>query len=132
ALAAAIAAHRAGMKESGTEPGSSPTRPAGAARIRMALHTGEVAPETVLSGSPVLLHATRLLQATHPGQILLSEKCAALLKDGLEPGLELVDLGGYRLHDSAPAERLFQLCPTGISPREFPPPKALSAQQVHL
>src|SRR5205814_6908020 len=74
----------------------------------------------------------RLLLSTHPGQTLVSEKSAALLRDDLEPGLHLTDLGPYRLRDESPPERLFQVCFPGMPAREFPPPNALPAHEGSL
>jgi predicted ATPase/DNA-binding SARP family transcriptional activator len=75
--------------------------------VRMALHTGEVEPGDEVHGSPALQHATGLLMAANPGQILLSEKSAALLKGEIKDDLRLVDLGRYRVRDQAPPEHLF-------------------------
>jgi predicted ATPase/DNA-binding SARP family transcriptional activator len=112
---------------------SSPSLPpAGGATLRMALYTAEVAPDKQAQHSPALQHATRLLLAAHPGQILLSEKSAVLLRGDLEPGVHLRDLGRYRLRDDAPPESLFQACFPDIPAREFLPPNALPAHEGSL
>jgi predicted ATPase/DNA-binding SARP family transcriptional activator len=122
ALAAAVAMQR----HSGSQfphPSSLP---------RMALHTGEVAPEKQARQSPPLRYATRLLLAAAPGQILVSERSAVLLQDDLEPGGSLLDLGLYRLRDPAPPEHLFQVCSPDLPAHEFPPPNALPAHEGSL
>ncbi|MCC2672482.1 MAG: Protein kinase, partial [Armatimonadetes bacterium] len=100
---------------------------AGGGQLRLALHTGETrgpsgealgaadlpASNTVATGdNPALEHAERLLLAAHPGQTLVSEITAGLLRE--EPtaaGAEaaLTDLGVYRLRNSDVTERIFQL-----------------------
>jgi predicted ATPase len=101
-------------------------REVGALRVRMALHTGEVEPGQDARHSPVLRHATHLLTAAHPGQILLSEKCAAVLKDAIRPTARLVNIGLYHLQRKLPPEHLFQAddldqpCPGLLSPRAVP------------
>jgi predicted ATPase/DNA-binding SARP family transcriptional activator len=97
----------------------------GVVRVRIALYTGEVGPGASPGRSPALSHAAPLLLAAHGGQILLSEKSAVLLRDELAPGLQLVELGLYRLRDSAPPERLFHVQYPGMDPVTFPPPNAL-------
>src|SRR6266542_1725934 len=70
-----------------------PPRPEEPLRVRMALHTGEGALGEETRQSAALQHATRLLLAAHPGQILLSEKSAALLRGEHELSARLIDLG---------------------------------------
>jgi hypothetical protein len=91
---------------------------------RMALDTGEVAPGDPPQHSPAVEHASRLLLAAHPGQILLSEKSAALLRHGLAAGVRLADRGRFYLRTGAAPEHLFQVEGPGDLSREFPPPKA--------
>src|SRR5207245_2715424 len=79
-----------------------------------------------------LQHATRLLLAAHLGQILVSEKSAVLLRDDLEQGVDLLDLGPYRLREDTPPERLLQVCFPDMPVREFPPPHALPAHEGSL
>jgi predicted ATPase len=78
--------------------------------IAMALHTAEL---TLANGGcypdGALGRARRLLNATHPAQILCSESTAGLLRYDLNGGLRLRDLGVYRLRGASGSERLFQL-----------------------
>src|SRR5207249_9995606 len=130
ALAAAVAAQTAAEspRPAETVPLSSPTgsgTAADGATLRIALHTAEVAPDKQARHSPALQHATRLLLAAHPGQILVSEKSAVLLRDDLEAGVHLLDLGRYRLREDAPPEPLLQVCYPDMAAREVPPPDGL-------
>jgi DNA-binding SARP family transcriptional activator len=104
ALAAAVAAQKAWVGDWREGVGASsdmaegpserpPLTAATAVSIRIALHTGEVEPGEEAQNSPSVEYAARLLLAAHPGQILLSEKSAVLLRDHLEPGLQFIDLG---------------------------------------
>jgi DNA-binding SARP family transcriptional activator len=122
ALAAASTMYRHCSSRS-PQPGSLP---------RLALHTAEVPSGRQAQHSSGLQHAARLLLAAHPGQFLVSEKSAVLLRDVLEPGVHLLDRGLYRLRDTLPPERLFQLCFPAMPAREFPPPNALPAHEGSL
>jgi predicted ATPase/DNA-binding SARP family transcriptional activator len=93
-------------------------------RVRMALHTGDVQPEEGDYHGFVIHHAQRLLAAGHGGQILCSDVTAALLRGDLRPGVQLIDLGVYRLRDVAAPERLTQVEYAGMTPPQFPPLKA--------
>jgi predicted ATPase/DNA-binding SARP family transcriptional activator/uncharacterized protein HemY len=131
ALAAALAGQRtlaADPWPTGTAPGSA----SGTRRARMALHVGEVAPGDELHRSQALEHATRLLLAAHPGQILLSEGTAALLNGTMDEKASLTDLGLYRLSDHASPERLLQVCYPEMGPQPFPAPNALPGFEGHL
>ncbi len=94
--------------------------------VRMALHTGEVAPGEAVPQSTPFQHAVRLLIAAHPGQILLSQESAALCADR-ETGARLVELGSYCLGDARPSERLFQVSDAEREAPRFPPPRAAPA-----
>jgi predicted ATPase/DNA-binding SARP family transcriptional activator len=125
ALAAAVAGQRALADHSSSGE-------AGAPRVRMALHTGEAQTGEESQRSPVLEHATWLLLAAHPGQILLTNDTATLLQREPAPGMQLVDLGLYRLQEAASPERLFQAHAPEMPRWEFPPPNALPAHPGHL
>jgi hypothetical protein len=57
----------------------------------MALHTGEIAPGAEPRAPPLLQE--ELLLAAHPGQILLTEMTARLVRSPLPPELALIDRG---------------------------------------
>src|SRR5439155_4752576 len=80
---------------------------------------------------PTLNRIARLLSAAHGGQVLLSQSAAALAKEGLPKGSELLDLGPHRLRDLDREEHIFQLVQPGM-PREFPPIKALRARHDNI
>ncbi len=106
--------------------------PAGAAlRVRMGLHTGE----GVLGGDSYLgldvNRASRIAEAAHGGQVLVSATCAALAGRSLGDGLSLRELGRHRLKDLNEPELLFQLAGPGLS-EDFPPLRTLGSSPVHL
>src|SRR5437879_1125166 len=85
----------------------------GRLQVRMALHTGDVELEKGEYRSLVLHHAARMLVAAHGGQIVCSEVTASLLQRSspgtLGTGVQMTDLGLYRLRDITTPERLFQV-----------------------
>jgi predicted ATPase/class 3 adenylate cyclase len=95
-------------------------------RVRMGLHTGEV----LLRGDQYVgqeVHrASRICDAGHGGQIVVSQTCADILQAGLPSGAALADLGAHRLKDFWHAQRLFQLTQTGL-PLHFPPLRSIAA-----
>ena len=83
------------------------------AGARVALHTGE---PIVADGRYLGLDVHRVLklcEASHGGQILLSQTVESLLRDAELPG-ELVDLGEVELQGLPRPERVFQLSVTGL------------------
>lgn len=92
-------------------------------RPRLALHTAELADAEGFCGS-ALQAARRLVGAAHPGQTVLTETCAALLRCGLEPGLWLVELGAWRLDGAQRPETLYQLDYPELDPHRFSPLRA--------
>lgn len=121
ALACAVAGQRALASEAGPEA-------VGAPRVRMALHTGDVEWGEGKYRGPVLPHGSRIVVAAHSGQILCSESTAALLRRreiaDMEPVMELVELGIYRLPGATTSERLFEVRYPDRVAREFPPLRA--------
>ncbi len=67
-----------------------------------------------------LNRVARILAAGHGGQVLLSLPVEELVRDQLEPGVMLRDLGERRLRDLSRPEHLFKLAIAGL-PSEFPP-----------
>ncbi len=95
---------------------------AGPLRVRMALHTGEVALQDGEYHGLVLHRASRMLTAAHGGQILCSEVASGLLqRDPATTDVRLSDLGIYRLRDVPEPARLFQVEYPGREPGRFPP-----------
>src|SRR3954452_19024554 len=103
----------------------------GGLRVRMALHTGAAEERDGDYYGPPLNRAARLLATGHGGQVLLSDVTAALVRDDLSGGLELLDLGEHRLKDLIRPERVFQVVMPGLC-AEFPPLVSLDARPHNL
>jgi class 3 adenylate cyclase len=88
-------------------------------RVRMGIHTGEA----IVAGDDYVgldLHrASRIANAGHGCQVLLSETARALVTSTLPDELDLRDLGEHRLKDLSRPEHLFQLVAPGL-PDQFP------------
>jgi predicted ATPase len=100
-------------------------------RVRMGLHTGE---PIVVGRDYVGLdvhRAARICAAGHGGQALLSQSTRELVGDDLPAGVELRDLGEYRLKDLTDPQRLFQLVLPGL-PADFPALRTLGPGPAHL
>jgi predicted ATPase/class 3 adenylate cyclase len=99
-----------------------------AVRIRMGVHTGEPQPaEEGYIGLDVHC-AARIMSAAHGGQVLLSQATRDLVTADLPEGVQLRDLGTYRLKDIAGPHALFQLVIPDL-PADFPPVSALSSRR---
>ncbi len=106
--------------------------PVGEIRVRMALHTGDVDLEGAeLQGFSLHIIA-RILDAGHGGQILCSQATAGLLRRDTEPGLELRDLGAFRLRDVDLPERLFQVEYPDMPQLQFAPLAAEPVRKTSL
>ena len=93
-------------------------------RLRMALHTGAAeARDGDYFGQP-LNRVSRLLNAGHGGQILLSVACQELVRDLLPLGVTFRDLGPHRLKDLLRPEQIFQVLHPSL-PADFPPLRSL-------
>jgi predicted ATPase/class 3 adenylate cyclase len=97
-------------------------------RVRMGIHTGE--PQTWEEGYVGLdVHcAARIMSIAHGGQVLLSRAARATVLPDLPDGMDLRDLGEYRLKDIAGLNRLYQLVIPDL-PTDFPPLTTISPQQ---
>ena len=112
-VAAALAAQRALL---GAAWPAAEDRP----RVRMALHAGAAEPRDGDYLAGCLNRLSRLLDATHGDQILLSQTMAALAGDALPADCTLEPLGEHRLRDILQPEEIFQLRHPAL-PAEFPP-----------
>ena len=118
---AALIAAASAQRSLGTEPWPAD---AGTVRVRMGVHTGEA---TIGGDNYVGLEvhrAARIAGAAHGGQVLVSATTGALASGSLPAGLELRELGEFRLKDLDRPERLAQLVGPGLE-AEFPPPRTL-------
>ena len=97
-------------------------------RVRMGMHTGE--PQPTDEGYIGLdVHcAARIMSVAHGGQVLLSRTTCDLVTADLPEGVQLRDLGDYRLKDIAGPNQLFQLVIPEI-PADFPPLSASSIRR---
>ena len=125
ALRAAVAAQRALLRETWTDP-------LGPLRVRMALHAGEAAPDAHgdYLAAP-LNRLSRLLAAGHGSQILLAQTVQQLTRGARPAGAELRDLGDHRLRDLLEPEHVFQLLHQDL-PDQFPPLKSLESRPNNL
>jgi class 3 adenylate cyclase len=94
-----------------------------APRLRMGLHSGR--PTLTASGYIGLsVHTVaRVCAVGHGGQILLTQATLRAVGAALPLGLEMINLGQYRLAGLPEAVELIQATPTG-GLREFPPLRA--------
>ncbi len=100
-------------------------------RVRMGLHTDE--PITA-SGGYIGLginRAARICSSAYGGQILLSQTTRDIIENDLPPGVDLWELGEYRLRDLHRPTRIFQVRHPEI-PAVFPPLKSLDARPNNL
>ncbi len=98
-------------------------------RVRMGIHTGEVAEmSTGLVGYEVH-RAARIAAVGHGGQVLLSSAAAGLIEDTLPPEVSLRDLGSHRLKDLGRPETIFQLVAEGLA-TEFAPLRSLDNPEL--
>ena len=89
-------------------------------RVRMGLHTGEpLISSTGYVGMDVH-RAARIGDASHGGQVLLSQTTRELVIHDLPPGVTIQDLGEYRLKDMKFPTPIYQLVIDGL-PSKFPP-----------
>jgi len=89
-------------------------------RLRMALHSGTADLRSGDYYGPEVNRCARLRAVGHPGQVLLSNTAAALVRSALPPDCGLVELGWHHLRDVAVAEQVFQLTHPDLV-TEFPP-----------
>ena len=102
-----------------------------AVRVCMGLHTGE--PSLLIEDYVGLdvYRATRIMNAGHGGQVLLSQTTRDLVEHDLPEGVSLRDLGSHRLKDVEHPSHLYQLVIPGL-PFDFPPLKTLNSHTHNL
>lgn len=88
-------------------------------RVRIGLHTGEATLRDGNYAGQEVHRASRIGDAGHGGQIVLSQATADLARDGLAAGLALRDLGFHRLKGLDEPVRLHQLDADGLA-TDFP------------
>src|ERR687898_1643931 len=112
-VAAALDAQRALLTEPWPREENRP-------RVRMALHAGTAEPRDGDYLAACLNRLSRLLDAAHGEQILLSSTVAGLAREALPEASSLEALGEYRLRDILQPEEIFQLCHPELR-QDFPP-----------
>ncbi|MFP5331950.1 MAG: adenylate/guanylate cyclase domain-containing protein, partial [Acidimicrobiia bacterium] len=90
-------------------------------RVRMGIHTGPAERSGEDYYGLTVHTASRVADAAHGGQIVLSE---AAVDAGLPENLSTKDLGVHRLKHLDTSVRLYQLTGEGLR-ADFPPPRAL-------
>ena len=84
-------------------------------RVRMALHTGECEERNGDYFGPAVNRTARLEATAHGDQVVMSQATAALVRDSLRLGMELVDLGGQVLCSSVTSSLAAGQLPEGAS-----------------
>src|SRR6266542_2088011 len=102
-----------------------------AVRVRMGLHTGEGIPGGDSYVGIDVNRASRIADAAHGGQVIVSDATRGLVEHALPEGTSLRDLGEHRLKDIIHPERLHQLVVEGL-PADFPPPRTVDARPNNL
>ncbi len=96
-------------------------------RVRMALHTGEIALRDAGNYfGPTIIRCARMRSTAHGGQIVMSDATVDLVADALPGSASLRDLGSHRLKDLGRPERIWQLL-HGDLPDDFPPLRSLDS-----
>jgi predicted ATPase/class 3 adenylate cyclase len=103
----------------------------GPLRVRMALHTAAATPQDGDYLAPGLNRLSRLLAASHGGQVLISLATQELAQDALPQEASLRDLGEHPLRDLYRPERVFQLLHPSLPP-DFPPIRTLATRPNNL
>jgi predicted ATPase/DNA-binding SARP family transcriptional activator len=99
---------------------------------RVALDTGDALFRKGEYQCAVLGILWEILRCGHPGQILGSERTAALLKPEPPPGTLVEDLGLYRRSEGGPPTRLLTVRRSDAPAGSFPPPAAPPAIPTNL
>jgi len=102
-----------------------------ALRSRIGLHAGEGSLVRDQYDSQPLNRCARLMAVAHGGQVLISDSVEILARDGLPPGLGLIDLGEHRLRDLAQPMHVYQVTHPRLAAR-FPPLRSMDAFMGNL
>lgn len=89
-------------------------------RVRMAIHTGDAEVRNGNYSGTNINRISRLRDAAHGGQILVSEASRGLLADRPPSGATLVDVGRWSFEGLSRSERVFQLAHPDLE-AGFPP-----------
>lgn len=103
-------------------------------RVRMGLHTGKAefnSEDGSYDGYMTLSRVERLMSAGCGGQVLLSFATQELVGDDLPVGVEMIDMGKWRLKNLSRPEHIFQLTIPGL-PCDFPSLKIASTKDFSM
>ena len=101
-------------------------------KVRMGLHTGAAERiENDYRGYLTLALVQRVMSAAHGGQILLSNACAALIRDQMPDGISLRDMQESRLKGILNPEHLWQVIAPDLQ-QDFPPLSSLNTISNNL
>ncbi|MFW6313177.1 MAG: adenylate/guanylate cyclase domain-containing protein, partial [Spirochaetota bacterium] len=103
----------------------------GSLRSRMGLHSGTAEERDRDYFGPALNRVARLEAAAHGGQIVLSVATHELVRDAFPEGVDISELGTYRLKDLLRPERIFQATVSGLL-ASFPPLRTLDTRRSNL
>jgi predicted ATPase/class 3 adenylate cyclase len=103
----------------------------GPIEVRMAIHTGVATATDGDYFGPTLNRVARLMSLAYPGQVIVSRASTMLLTGGLPAGVQLRELGVFRLKDLSEPEPTAQVIAEGLRP-EFPPLASLDARPNNL
>jgi predicted ATPase/class 3 adenylate cyclase len=95
-------------------------------RVRVGIHTGVAELRDGDYFGSTVNRAARLEGIAHGGQILASQATETLVRDELDEGVDLIDLGAHRLRDLSRAERVFQVAHPQLQ-QDFPVLRSLEA-----
>ena len=95
-------------------------------RVRMGIHTGELARHEDSYVGMDVHRAARIAATAHGGQVVLSEGTRQLVTTGRPDGVEIRDLGWHRLKDLPAPERIYQLVAPGLL-SDLPPIRSMGA-----
>ena len=90
--------------------------------VRMALHTGEAIERDGDYYGPALNRAARLRGLAGPGQILVSQTVADVIRDHLPDEVSLASLGRHQLRGLTREEHVFQLAARALNEPDEPSP----------
>jgi predicted ATPase/class 3 adenylate cyclase len=102
-----------------------------ALRVRMGIHFGEVIAEEDEYVGLAIHQASRVSDAAHGNQILLSETTRLAAGDALVGDISLEPVGQFRVKDFPEPQPLFQLRHPRL-PSDFPPPRTAGAPTHNL
>ena len=101
------------------------------ARVRIAIHTGEVVERDGDYFGPAVNRAARIRALAGGGQILLSQSAAELVVDHLDEDMSIVSIGEHPLPGLRRAERVYVIRAEGVSgPERLPDLECSEGSQV--